>query len=331
MKKGKLLISAAILCLVLTGCDTKNSSVFGMSENENAVTNELTQISEFNKNSEAAENVSISKNNNADSNDDTERTDEGKLKLSHIEMLNYNGYMDAVDENWFGTKYILSDYDGDGVNDRVYREASFSEPNKKAEGLVPDKVSYRINFGSGDSLELGTFNDAFLGIKIIGADLTGDGVNEIIFLGHHDAMTEPESYSEIAVFHKNGNEYAMMLLPAPVDDTTNDKYLVGYPVYAKNDTDNEITLFSYYANYGETIQIDRTEYNQDEHYQDNDLISSFAWGTGSEQYDNKTALVLYQRIGGRNYYKNNLKIVLVWQDGEFMPVKMETVDKHYEW
>jgi len=326
MKKGKL-VSVIALCLLITGCGIKNSSA--VSGNENVVTNEPTQISEDNSISEAAENASIS--NNADSDNDTKTTDEAKLKLSHNEMLNYNGYMDAVNENWFGTKYELSDYDGDGINDRVYREASFSDSDKKSEGLVPDKVSFRIDFGNGDSLELGTFDDTFLGIKILGADLTGDGNNEIIFLGHHDAMTEPESYSEIAVFQRTGTKYEKMSLPAPVNDTSGDTYLVGYPIYAKNDTDSKITLFSDYADYEETIQIERTDYNHDERYQDNDLISSYAWGTGTEQYGDKTALVLYQRIGGRDYYKNNLKIVLVWQDGEFKPVKMETVDKHYEW
>ncbi len=99
----------------------------------------------------------------------------------------------------------------------------------------------------------------------------------------------------------------------------------------ETNTNNEITLFADYADYEETIQIERNDYNRDDKYRDNDLISSYAWGIESEQYNDKTALILYQRIGGRNYYKDNLKIVLVWQDGEFKPVKMETVDKTYEW
>ena len=312
MNKGKLLlICIMVLCFAISGCSPKNVSTEGTTTND--------------------DNVQASDKNDTNTSDDTKTNDESKLKLTHDEMLNYNGYMDAVDANWFGTKYELSDYDNDGLNDRVYREASFSDPNKKSEGLVPDKVSFRIDFGNGDSLELGTFDDAYLGIKIIGVDLTGDGNNEIIFLGHHDAMTDPESYSEIAVFQKNGTKYDKMSLPTPINDTTGDNYLVGYPIYAKNDTESKITLFADYANYEETIQIDRTDYNRDEKYQDNDVISSYAWGVGTEKYNDKNALALYQRIGGRNYYKNNLKIIILWKDGEFKPVKMKTVDKHYEW
>lgn len=315
VKKRKLLISILTFCLVITGCGTKDRISVGANGNLNTAEN---------KNSQTL------KEPNAAASNDTKTNDDGKLKLSHNEKLNYNGYLDAV-KDWFGTEYELSDYDNDGLNDRVYREASYSDPGKKSMGLIPDKVSFRIDFGNGDRLELGTFDDAFLGIKIIGADLTGDGRNEIIFLGHHDAMTEPESYSEIGVFCKTGTEYRIMPLPAPVDDTTGDKYLAGYPVYAKNDTDSEIRLFADYANYEETIQIDRTDYNRDVKYRDKDLISSYAWGTGTEEYDNKSALVLYQKIGERNYYKNNLKILLLWQEDEFKPIKMETVDYHYQW
>ncbi|SHO54221.1 hypothetical protein [Anaerocolumna xylanovorans] len=311
MKKDKLLISIFVICLIMTGCGTKDITSAGKTGNNNIAGNMNAQAP-------------------GETDTDIKSNDDGKLKLSHNEMLAYNGYMDSV-ESWFGTKYELSDYDNDGLTDRVYREASYTEPSKKSQGLVPDKVSFRIDFGNGDSLELGMFDDAFLGIKIIGADLTGDGNNEIIFLGHHDAMTEPESYSETAVFRKTGAEYERISLPAPVDDTTSDKYLAGYPVYAKNDTDSEITLFADYVNYEEVIQIERNDNNRDVRYRDNDLISSYAWGIGTEKYEDKTAFVLYQKIGGRNYYKNNLKILLLWQDDEFKPVKMETVDQHYEW
>lgn len=326
MVKLKLLFFIIVLGFSITGCGTKGMPA-GTNVDNRPVSNPPTQIYEE-KNAVAAENAANSLN--PDSSSGSEKNDQGKLQLAHNEKLKYTGYMDAVSD-WFGTKYELSDYDNDGIKDRVYREASFSDPSKEAEGLIPDRVSIRIDFGNGSKLELGTFEDAFLGIKIIGADLTGDGNNEIIFLGHHDALTEPESYSEIAVFRKNGTIYEMVPLPAPVEETTGDKYLVGYPVYVKNDTGSEITLFADYANYKETIQIDRTDYNRDEKYQDGAIISSYAWGTGTERYDNKTALVLYQRIGERNYNKNNLKIVLEWQGSEFKPVKTDIVDKHYEW
>lgn len=263
--------------------------------------------------------------------EDSKPADAEKPKLSHNEKLTYSGYMDAVDESWFGTRYEFLDYDNDGLPDRVYRESSYSSPEKKSEDLVPDEVSFRIDFANGDTLELGRFNDSFLGIKIIGADLTGDGNNEIIFLGHHDAMTEPHSYSEIAVFSKIGTEYERLPLPLSVDESADNEYHIGYPIYVKNDTDSTITLFADYANYEETIQIERNDYNRDDHYRDNDLISCYAWGTGTETYDGKTALILYQRIGGRNYYNNNLKIVLIWKDNEFKPVKLEVVDYRYDW
>ncbi len=52
--------------------------------------------------------------------------------------------MDSV-ENWFGTKYELSDYDNDGLNDRVYREANI-DPNSKSTGQWPDTVNFNIDF-----------------------------------------------------------------------------------------------------------------------------------------------------------------------------------------
>ena len=316
MRKQQLLIGVITLCLLISACSIKTIP--------SSVTNEST-----NKTEDVI--TSPSKATNINSSNETTPTVTGKSELSMLDMLWYSGYMDTVDENWFGTRYIVSDYDNDGLTDRVYRQANkVLGPNSVSNGTWPDTVSFRIDFANGDNLDVGTFDDVFLGVKIIGADLTGDGNNEIIFLGHHDAMTDP-SYSEIAVFQKNNTKYERIRLPIPDNEALNSDYIIGYPVYAKNDTGNDITLYADYASYEETIHINKTDYNRNERYIDDDIISYIAWGIGTEKFDDKIGLVLYQRIGGRNYYNNALKITLLWQDNEFKPAKIDVVDHQYDW
>ncbi len=242
------------------------------------------------------------------------RMETGKVDISfHDYVSSYSGYLDQV--AMYGTMYDHLDYDADGKRDRIYR--SVTDKDQNATGC-----SYRIDFGNGESLEIGSFEDYFTAIELMGYDLTGDGVNEIIYCGLHGASTFPPSGSEMAVFTKTGKGYERMSLPRPKEWGASEEYMTGYDVHIKNIEGNKVTLYSTELNYEETVDVQdqlALDYFKDA---GTTTVSSPAWGVQVKSYKGTPALVQYINIGYK-FYMRNLRVYLTWQDGEFKPVHAE--------
>lgn len=154
-------------------------------------------------------------------------TKDEKINIGYDEALSeYEGYLDNV--KLFEEGYKNQDYDGDGKTDRIFQY--FRNDNKKV---------YTICFGNGDHLELGAFDDTFLGLEVWGADITGDGKNEIVFCGEHTGNTWIQSGSEIAIWRKDGSEYTRMNLPGK---QTGMRYSAGYDIYIEKTEQEDIIL-----------------------------------------------------------------------------------------
>lgn len=222
-----------------------------------------------------------------DSLTDTETVDAG----SFADAVAYQGYLDesaAWDNAWSDC-----DFDGDGAWDRVYR------------GVTEDAVSYRIDFGAGGTLEIGEFEDPFIGLKLASADVTGDGRNEILFVGSHGASTDPFAMSEIALFEKVDDRYVRALLPCPesvAQSGNTGGYEVGFDIYAKREDGQTFHLMS------EDIGLDAVitlEEEVDEFYLDGFrdggtvLWGSLAYDADFIQHQGKECLMLYQNLGDK--------------------------------
>jgi hypothetical protein len=257
---------------------------------------------------------------------DNANNDNTKIDISfHDYISKYIGYIDNI--VLFEDIYDNKDYDGDGLNDRIYRY--FTEEINK-EKVITKLINYRVDFGNGDILEIGGFEDYFIGIELIGYDLTGDSVNEIIFCGGHGGSTFPPSGSEIAVFKKTDNSYQRLPLPKPDECETENSYCTGYSFYIESILDNQITLYCPKFEYSEMITLDDTmvlDFFKLISEQEAS-IGSVACGVDTATFDELPALVLYINIGSR-YYNKYLSVYLIWDDTEFKPVYMK-LDKQPE-
>jgi hypothetical protein len=110
----------------------------------------------------------------------------------------YNGFLDQLAR--YGNRFDNQDYDGDGLYDRVYRSVFDVVKESKFGNYLTLNTRFRIDFGNGSTLAIGDFEDLCLGLYLLGKDLTGDGTNEIIFVGRHEASTIPDSSGEIGVY-----------------------------------------------------------------------------------------------------------------------------------
>ena len=242
---------------------------------------------------------------------------EKKLDITFNEYYSsYSGYIDEI--AMFDFTYDNRDYDKDGKNDRIYREVFNSEEN----GVLISKCRYRIDFGNGEVLEIGDFSDLFTGIQIISYDITGDKVNEIIFLGQHMASTFPNSYSEIAVYAKKNNQYEMLDLPKPDDWNETEVFKVGYSIYIKDIKDNQVTISCPTLDFEEIITIDSDEAQTYFIEMAKEPIGSFAWNIETMDFNETPTLLLYIDIGYK-YYNKDLIVYLIWQNDESTPIKVE--------
>ncbi len=102
---------------------------------------------------------------------------------------------------YFKNEYSGEDYDSDGLPDQA-RLVSADSNTKKIE----------VTFGNGDLLELRELDRVTRDFKLLGADLNGNGVNEIIILSDTDAQGGDGAYS-LSVYEKQDGSYKAIPLP----------------------------------------------------------------------------------------------------------------------
>lgn len=121
---------------------------------------------------------------------------------SPFEHWSYFGYEDAYSGS-IGQEFREQDYDNDGIYDRVYREP------------VGDTefCHYRIELGNGIiiDMEKGVYGTGFPHVK--GADINGDGENEIIFSLTYDTSTDMRGFGDMVIYEKHGDAYEKAKLP----------------------------------------------------------------------------------------------------------------------
>lgn len=115
----------------------------------------------------------------------------------------YEGYLDEVnikgsigeDGNPAVCVAERYDYDKDGTWDRLYRK------------MLPDGKAIELHFGDGTVLTLTETQDYWQSEIPYAYDVTGDGINEIVYVGQHEGSTDPLAESEIVVYQKVNGSY----------------------------------------------------------------------------------------------------------------------------
>lgn len=121
------------------------------------------------------------------------KPEEGMEELSSLFGKAHNYY--------FKSEYSGADYDGDGLADRA--ELKMSNSNTK---------TITVSFGNGDTLKLTKLDGVTRDFKILGADLNGDSMNEIILINDIGAQGGDGMY-RLSVYQKQGTSYQSLPLP----------------------------------------------------------------------------------------------------------------------
>lgn len=211
------------------------------------------------------------------------------------QAMHYAGYLDESPYSMWKNDWNDCDFDGDGKRDRVYRD------------VTGTAVSYRIDFGNGDVLDIGSFEDTFTGLSLQSADADGDGDMEILFVGAHMASTNPYSSSEIALFYKENGSYRMAHLPGVYDAAGNERgaYETGWDIYASAEGENAVTFYSNSLAFRETVELEEGLSFAEIFSRDEKTV--YATGTAYDaefiEYDGEVCLVFYENPGGKWLYQ----------------------------
>lgn len=211
------------------------------------------------------------------------------------QAMHYAGYLDESPYSMWKNDWNDCDFDGDGKRDRVYRD------------VTGTAVSYRIDFGNGGVLDIGSFEDAFTGLSLQSADADGDGDMEILFVGAHMASTDPYSNSEIAFFYKENGSYRMAHLPGAYDAAGNERgaYETGWDIYASAEGENAVTFYSNSLAFRETVELEAGLSFAEIFSRDEKTV--YATGTAYDaefiEYDGEVCLVFYENPGGKWLYQ----------------------------
>lgn len=171
----------------------------------------------------------------------------------------FEGYLDdaSLSEMEFYSDFQKTDYDGDGVADRVYRERK------------GDNVNYRIEFGSGAVLEFpmaGKLN----WISIMAVDLNGDGINEIVFEGNYFVSENSKTISlyahPFAFYSLNGRKYKKMEVPVSSYAKAQGKEILGYDFYYELTENNGVRISCEVLDYSTKLSYASEEIREDTGY-----------------------------------------------------------------
>lgn len=139
---------------------------------------------------------------NDDAQDHTSEDEDEESAAGIFGYQDYTGYLDECLQ-WGDARndFTNQDYDRDGLTDRVWREN------------IEDwaVANYRIEFGNGDVIQMDGLGGGMPQVR--SADLTGDGVPEILFTQSYGYSTDPTAFGEVALFEKTPDGYRQMELP----------------------------------------------------------------------------------------------------------------------
>ncbi len=135
---------------------------------------------------------------------ESEPADTDASETSPFELWEYVGYVDECTNYTWRAEFDNCDYDGDGKTDRVNRDCDTKE----------EIAIYTIEFGNGDELVTPKgWDTGFPHIQ--SGDLDGDGAKEILVTLTYDTSTDPYSFGDMWLFHKDQTtgQYSEVELP----------------------------------------------------------------------------------------------------------------------
>lgn len=249
--------------------------------------------------------------------------EEGKTVLDEYVFFNeYSGFLDQVDNiveilGW--TKdFSREDYDGDGRIDRIYVE-------NKGTGM-----QYSIYFANGDLLKA---EESFKSMEVPyfqGADIDGDGSNEIIFLSAERYSTVPESMVKIYFYARNGVQYSRMPAPGDEYDGKKEQGIAGYPIMAEAVEENKAVLRLGDSEFRVSAEIEDYEITEGftlkemfrQYMQEEEAIGERAWMYELEEYNDSLSVILYEKILGK-YTDQNVVIRVIYEEKKWKAAELE--------
>ncbi|RKM60341.1 hypothetical protein D6855_06340 [Butyrivibrio sp. CB08] len=195
MKKFYRHLPVLAMIMLLTGCGSSTTAP----SDESAETETSTKEASIESEAPAAESSVEADSEPADA--DSQSAD---AETSPFELWEYVGYVDECTNYTWRAEFDNCDYDGDGKTDRVNRDCDTKE----------ESAIYTIKFGNGDELVTPKgWDTGFPHIQ--SGDLDGDGAKEILVTLTYDTSTDPFSFGDMWLFHKDQTtgQYSQVELP----------------------------------------------------------------------------------------------------------------------
>ena len=180
MKNKKIYIWIGVLTLLLTACGAKGD-----------FDDESTMLPLYEQSEETPE--------------ETEGPVEDMVEQSFMGHWEYTGYMDECIQWTEYDDFVGCDYDGDGLEDRVYRVYP-EDPNTEV------SCGYRVEFGNGEVIQIERCTETGFP-QIQHGDLNGDGRQEILFTQTYPTSTDPSSFGNAELYEWTEEGYQVVPLP----------------------------------------------------------------------------------------------------------------------
>lgn len=225
----------------------------------------------------------------------------------------YTGYLDEIPSG----KYLFEkeDIDLDGTMDRIYR----------AYKQDVDRCRYTIEFGNGIKWEMPKDASAYGCPRFAMADLTQDGVKDIVYLMDYETSSVPQACGNFAIFVNKGNSFEEAGLPyKTTDDTYYAEQYFTYTYKVQEETVlvdvKDIFPQTFELPYGNntSLYIDRQSKEPDYFmHGEDETPSSVVWNYAIEQVGQKAYVVCKHLLfgSGSSYY---MDVRLVWEDDRFI-------------
>lgn len=197
----------------------------------------------------------------------------------------YTGYLDLNPR--FSEGNPVSDYDGDGLSDRIYKEFDTDKQTS----------SFYLHFGNDTKLLLSDYSWGIF-YKTETADLTGDGVEEILFF--QESMSTKAVNLYLSIYALKDGKYEAM----------------DVPYYRKDELRDEVDGRLHLPLIMSKVDAARVSiYQPDADYQGYITTQSFTYENGDTLYEMDT--LYHQEIEGEvvDYPANDMNIVDAGENG----------------